>query len=281
MIGYIQIKKGQKKCCKGYYDLIKRRSIPCRLYEDLTKSEYSQCKNCEINSGFKLCLGCNGSMCKARNNIAKQFCNQEHYVYLAYFANDKFKVGTTASYRKYERLLEQGAIYSIFLAKTSNGKIARKIETEISKLGISSKVNMSYKINNIIIDKESEEIEKALINEYKRILIKLDKSITPYIIDPQYNDFGKVNSVLKRLLSENIEQMSIFSDIKENSYISYNKITSPEEIEGKIIATIGNLILIEKNQEYSLINMKYLEGWEVYFKIKGCDICNKLGLKSF
>ena len=116
MVGYIKIKKGQKKCCKGYYDLIKRRSIPCRLYEDLTKSEYSQCKNCELNSGFKLCLGCNGSMCKTRNNIAKQFCNQEHYVYLAYFANDKFKVGTTASYRKYERLLEQGAIYSIFLA---------------------------------------------------------------------------------------------------------------------------------------------------------------------
>ena len=72
VIGDIQIKKCQKKCCKGYYDLIKRRSIPCRLYEDLTKSEYSQCKNCEINSGFNLCLGCNGSMCKARNNITKE-----------------------------------------------------------------------------------------------------------------------------------------------------------------------------------------------------------------
>ena len=47
-------------------------------------------------------------------------------MYLAYFANDKLKVGTAASYRRYERLLEQGALYSIFLAKVPNGRLARK-----------------------------------------------------------------------------------------------------------------------------------------------------------
>ena len=127
--GKIEIEKVEKRYCIGYYDLLNRKNIPCESYEELTGSEYTQCKQCKIKSGFSLCLGCNGSVCKTNSDKAKQFCNQEHYVYLAYFPNDKLKVGTAVYYRRYERLLEQGAIYSIFLAKTKNGKLARKLET--------------------------------------------------------------------------------------------------------------------------------------------------------
>ena len=69
-------------------------------------------------------------------------------MYLAYFSNDKLKVGTASSYRRYERLLEQGALYSIFLAKVPNGRLARRIESEVSRLGVTTRVNASYKIKN-------------------------------------------------------------------------------------------------------------------------------------
>lgn len=120
--GNIEIRKTIEKRCKGYYDLIKKEIVPCRTYENMTNSQFCQCKECQTKSGFELCLGCNGSICRTNNDAAKKFCNEEHYVYLAYFANDKFKVGTAASYRRYERLLEQGALYSIFLAQTPNGR---------------------------------------------------------------------------------------------------------------------------------------------------------------
>ena len=129
--GKIEMEKAEKRYCIGYYDLLNRKNIPCTFYEELTGSEYTQCKQCMIKSGFSSCLGCNGSVCKTNSDKAKKFCNQEHYVYLAYFSNDKLKVGTAVYYRKYERLLEQGAIYSIFLAKTKNGKLERRLETEI------------------------------------------------------------------------------------------------------------------------------------------------------
>lgn len=175
VVGNIKIKKTMEKHCKGYYDLLKRETVPCQSFTDLTESEYCQCKACQTKSGFDLCLGYNGSICRTNSDTARKFCNEEHHVYLAYFANDKLKVGTAASYRKYERLLEQGAVYSIFLAQTPNGRIARQLESRISNLGIASRANSSYKMNNFIIDREQEEIDKMLMKEYEFILQKIDE----------------------------------------------------------------------------------------------------------
>ena len=46
----------------------------------------------------------------------------------------KLKVGTASEIKKYERLLEQGALFSILIAKTPTGKIARVIEKKNYRL---------------------------------------------------------------------------------------------------------------------------------------------------
>ena len=263
VFGTIKIKKGKRKYCRGYYDLLKRENIPCSSYEDLTDSVYSQCKQCQIKSGFDLCLRCNGSDCNSSSEKARKFCGQEHYVYIAYFANDKLKVGVTAGYRKYERLLEQGAIYSIFVAKTPNGKIARQVENYISSLGIVQKVSVSYKINNILSYKDAKEIKKLLINEYRMVKDKIDKVYEGYLINPEYNNFEKMLNGVKEKFSNSVEQLNLFGESEIQEYITYEKEVDPENVVGENMATIGSILLLKKGDKYIAVNMKKLEGWEV------------------
>lgn len=266
VVGNIEIKKTMEKRCKGYYDLIKKQIVPCQSFIDLTGSEYCQCRECQAKSGFDLCLGCNGSVCKTNSDVARKFCYEGHHVYLAYFANDKLKVGTAASYRKYERLLEQGALYSIFLAQAPNGRIARQLESRISDLGIASKVNSAYKMNNFIIDREQEEIEKMLMDEYKSIIQRVDDKCKKYFIKPKYNNFTNISDKVRRNLLEESRQLTLFGGMDEPEHKQYEKVSKPEGVSGEIKAAVGSLILLKKDNKYSVVNMKSLEGWLVDFK---------------
>lgn len=264
--GIIEVKKTMEKYCKGYYDLIKKKILPCQSFTNLTDSGYSQCKECQEKSGFDLCLGCNGSTCKTNSGKARNFCHEGHHVYLAYFANDKLKVGTAASYRRYERILEQGALYSIFLAQTPNGRMARQIESQISKLGIASRVNFSYKMNNFIIDREQEEIDRMLMQKYESILRSIDERYKKYFIKPEYNNFTNISNKVRQNLLEESRQLNLFGGMDAPVHKEYERISKPEYISGEIQATVGSLILLKSGVRYSVVNMKSLEGWLVDFK---------------
>lgn len=266
--GNIEIRKTAEKRCKGYYDLVKKEIVPCRTYTDMTSSQYCQCRECQTKSGFDLCLGCNGSICRTNSDAARKFCNEEHYVYLAYFANDKFKVGTAAGYRKYERLLEQGALYSIFLAQAPNGRIARQIESSISDLGIVSRVNSTYKMNNFVIDREQEEIDRMLLKEYEYILNQIDATSKKFLIRPQYNNFTNISEKVRQSLIEESIQLDLFGGFGEPEHKAYEKIAKPEIVFGEIKAVVGSLMLMQNNGIYSVVNMKNLEGWLVDFRRK-------------
>ncbi len=215
-----------------------------------------------------MCLGCTGDNCRTDSDKAKKFCKEEHFVYLAYFANDKLKVGTAANYRRYERLLEQGALYSIFLAKVPNGRLARKIESEISRLGVVTRVNSSYKINNFVIDRSQEEIDRILLSEYKTILEKISSESKKFFIKPEYNNFTNISDRIRNNLIEESRQLDLFGGMDEPEHKEYEKILRPEKIDGTIKAVVGSLILLEKNNKYSVVNMKSLEGWVVNYRRK-------------
>ena len=187
-------------------------------------------------------------------------------MYLAYFANDKLKVGTAASYRRYERLLEQGALYSIFLAKVPNGRLARRIESEVSRLGVTTRVNASYKINNFVIDKTQEEIEQMLMDEYQTILEKISEQCREYLIKPEYNNFTNISDKVRSNLLEESRQLNLFGGMDEPEHKEYDRVPKPENVDGDIKAVVGNLMLIKKKNKYSVVNMKNLEGWIVDFK---------------
>ena len=122
------IRRLDKNICIGTINPYTNEYVSC---DNFVEENQKQCSKCKYMFDFYKCVRCHGQKCYAENSNVLKYCNMPHYVYLAYFPNNKIKVGTASETKKYIRLLEQGALYSIFIAKTPNGKIARQIEKNI------------------------------------------------------------------------------------------------------------------------------------------------------
>jgi hypothetical protein len=265
LVGYVNINKGEKKYCKGYYDLLARSFKPCPNYPVVMDNKYSQCKKCDSLSGFSQCLGCNGYSCNSFNETAKIFCNQEHCVYLAYFEKGIIKVGTAVWYRRFERLLEQGALYSFFIARTPDGRIARKIEYDIGQRGIVSRVSEAKKNKNIIITEEKNNIHKLLIDTYHNLLSSLNQNMLHYFIKPAptINNYLYLSNKIKEHFIDNTYQMTLFDFPAEVQYKVVDTIVNPQIIQGEVLSVIGNIVTLFNNEITSVVSTKKMYGWEV------------------
>ena len=52
----------------------------------------------------------------------------------------------------------------------------------------------------------------------------------------------------------------------ESEHKEYDKVPKPENVDGDIKAVVGSLMLLKKDNKYSVVNMKNLEGWIVDFR---------------
>ena len=82
---------------------------------------------------------------------------------------------------------------------------------------------------------------------------------------------------MRQNLLEESRQLTLFGGMDEPEHKAYEKVSKPEGVSGEIKATVGSLILLKKDNKYSVVNMKNLEGWIVDFKkreigerINGC-----------
>jgi hypothetical protein len=91
-------------------------------------------------------------------------CEEEHAVYLAAFAPDRFKVGVTRSWRLHTRLREQGADRAAHLRTVSDGRIARRIEAGIAE-SIPDRIPTAWKVRGLHRDVDGAAWE-ALLAEY-------------------------------------------------------------------------------------------------------------------
>ena len=206
--GNIYIKKEEKRC-GGYYDLERHCYMPCAKLNKVDEKA-SQCDECREKSVFYYCLGCHGMNCRADNDKALNFCRQEHAVYLALFG-DRIKVGTAAFYRKDARLLEQGGLAYMFIAKAPTGKLARLIEYMVSKEGMTLQVLSSYKIKNLVFLESKEDAYNKLMDTYLMLKNNLDDSLIKYFIKPEFHYNEKVIDVNNNLFVESV-QGSLFSN---------------------------------------------------------------------
>lgn len=262
----MRIKKTTKKYCKGHFNLEKMQEFTCEKKTDLTESNYIVCKECNKLTGFNLCLYCKGDKCLSKSKNAVEFCRKKHVVYLAYFSGDRLKVGTAVYERRFERLLEQGALYSIFIA-IADGRTVRAIEASVANLGISDRVSNKYKIKYIIIEKSSGEIKDILISKLDDIKPNISLRFKNFLVDPEFNNFGFIFDKVASLLESKTAQLTFqFFEENENNKMTDLVYTIPNEIniiEGIILASIGSIILIKRDGNVYAVDLKKLTGWLV------------------
>lgn len=264
----INMTKTKNRKCNGYYDLLERKYKVCPNYFDEISNEIKQCSTCHKLSGFYNCLGCDGSLCRADNEIAQKFCNQKHIVYIALFGDYKLKVGIAAEYRKFSRILEQGAIVSMFIAETPNGKIARFLEHLIAKRGYTLQVQINYKIKNLIIDKNRKEIESFLLEQYYIIKNEIPSTLRKYLIYPKINYCEKINEINKKIFKPKNSQISIFKDQREERTYNIDYNLQVDKICGKILNIVGTILIVKtSNNQIIAYDTKCFEGFIVNLDI--------------
>lgn len=251
-----------QKICVGTINPYTRGYISCN---NIVEDNNSQCNHCKYIFDFYKCVRCHGEDCFVKNKDVLKYCNTPHYVYLAYFPNEKIKVGTASEIRKYNRLLEQGAIFSIFIAKTPTGKIARQIEKNIIDNGIPGAVTTTYKMKNLIFDKDETIIRKELVEKYKGILKSFSDGNEKYLIEPEFNSFNDIKDKIdNNMLSSNI-QINLFDE--ENKHIKPYIIKKEfDKISGAYLFCVGKILAIENHEIIELIDTKKLEGYLFEFK---------------
>ncbi|MEF8779595.1 MAG: DUF2797 domain-containing protein [Haloferacaceae archaeon] len=82
---------------------------------------------CSQHDHTWVCARCTGTCLKDEMD-----CHEEHAIYLAAFAPDRFKVGVTRLWRLETRLREQGADRAAHVRTVKNGRIARELEAGIA-----------------------------------------------------------------------------------------------------------------------------------------------------
>ena len=256
------IERIDQKICIGTINPYTREYISCN---NIIEDSSSQCNHCKYTFDFYKCVRCHGEDCYVKNEDVLKYCNTPHYVYLAYFPNGKIKVGTASEIKKYNRLLEQGAIFSIFIAKTPTGKIARQIEKNIIDNGITGAVTTTYKMKNMVFTSEETLIRKELIEKYKDILKLFAGDNKKYLIEPEFNSFNEIKDKIdSNMLSSNI-QVNLFDE--ENKQIKPYIIKKEfNRIFGSYLFCVGKVLAVENNGTIELIDTKKMEGYLFEFK---------------
>lgn len=249
--GELELKRMDHKFCTGYYDHNLQEYMPCTSEADLTSSKEHTCSICEALTGFRACIVCRGDICRSKNQAAIERCKKDHALYLAYFP-DRVKVGVTRYSRRYERILEQGAIYSMFIGM-SNGKDIRRVETAISKLGITPQVTQTYKIKHLSTYPSASSAFAVLLETFEEIKQSLKEEFKVCLIEPEFNDFSEI---FKRAYD-------IQDDIMDYNEYTYDIDQSPHHIQGEIKAMFGSIAMIKCNDKLVAYNLKAMEGFIV------------------
>ena len=258
-----------KKICLGTINPYTRQYISCN---NLVDNSQVQCDKCKYMYDFYKCVKCHGDNCYAKNKDVLKYCNSPHYVYLAYFNGNKIKVGTASEIKKYERLLEQGALFSILIAKTPTGKIARVIEKIIIDYGISGLVTTNYKMKNIVFyPNDKVEVLKKLKDKYKEILKIVPNDYQKYLIEPEVNTYDDLESKINNAMLVKENQLSIFNSTMFSAR-EYNIKKDFNTIIGKYLFIIGKVLAIDNDGLIELIDIKKIEGY--LFEFKNIDLCN-------
>ena len=230
------------KQCVGYYNPLNGEYVGCT--NEIEENQI-QCNSCKYKYEFYKCVRCKGDKCIVKNEVSKKYCETPHYVYLAYFPNDKIKVGTASEPRKEVRLLEQGALDYIYIAHAPNGRIARAIESEIARMGVPTMVTTMYKMKNLLgYIKDKDCINIKLKDAYDFITNNISPLNRKFIINREHKHY---------------------TFIKNNIELQLGNI-SPEIIEVKDFPTVDILFVLGKiiginNDGIKLIDTKKLEGY--------------------
>jgi hypothetical protein len=90
----------------------------------------------------------------------RAYLMQQHWLYVATFANGASKVGTASNLRKWNRLAEQGAVVARYVARADDGKVVRVLEDMLTRdAGLPQQVRSAAKAAALVAPAPAVELD--------------------------------------------------------------------------------------------------------------------------
>ncbi|CAN7477579.1 DUF2797 domain-containing protein [Arthrobacter sp. LjRoot14] len=106
----------------------------------------------------------------------RAYLMQQHWLYVATFANGASKVGTASNLRKWNRLAEQGAVAARYIARTDDGRVVRILEDMLTRdAGLPQQVRSAAKAAALAAPAPAVELDalnRQLAGDARALLVR-------------------------------------------------------------------------------------------------------------
>lgn len=160
--------------CLGYSTVHgprQREQFPCAAHSPAERG--FQCGPCFARDDFRYLHDIHRSGMGPPGIQA--YIDQEHWLYVATFADGTCKVGTASDRSKFSRLAEQGAVAARYVAWARDGRIVRHLEDAVTRhLGLVQAVRSSSKFAALAHPLPAGEVDGINATEAARVRQMLD-----------------------------------------------------------------------------------------------------------
>lgn len=239
-----------QRYCLGYSQVLgptERNSFACPT--QTTAERGYQCGPCFARDDFRFMHDVHRSGVAPVGLAA--YLAQEHWLYVATFADGTTKVGTASHRSKWTRLAEQGAVVARYVAQASDGRVVRVLEDAVTRhAGLPQAVRSAAKIAGIA------------------------RALPPAALDATNAEHA---SAVRELLRQGVE-IDGFREVEEQweapdsweqALSARAPVYAPSlevgEHGGDIMAVLGQAALIELPEGLFLMDLSRLRGKRVEF----------------
>jgi hypothetical protein len=147
------------KSCLGHHRVhgpASRDHVLCHAKAPAVRG--SQCERCFVMDEFRLIHDFHRGGGVPQG--LRAYLMQQHWLYVATFADGASKVGTASNLRKWNRLAEQGAVVARYVARADDGRVVRILEDMLTRdAGLPQQVRSAAKAAALVAPAPGVELD--------------------------------------------------------------------------------------------------------------------------
>ncbi|NOJ61693.1 DUF2797 domain-containing protein [Arthrobacter sp. 260] len=198
-LGFRVISRFGERYCLGFHRVYgpdAREHTPCPRQD--TAARGYQCGPCFSRDDLRFMHDVHRSGVAPEGLLS--YLAQNHWLYVATFADGASKVGTAANLRKWHRLAEQGAVVARYVAAADDGQIVRVLEDAVTRaVGLAQAVRSAAKTAALALPLDGATLDRinAESAESVRALLRDGMEISGFrVVDEQWEPPSSWSEVL-------------------------------------------------------------------------------------
>lgn len=237
----VQLLPGRQ--CTGYFDGERGHACPNRR----AVQRGASCEACQARDAFRPCMTCDGTRCPRLSASMRRYCRQDHHLYLASFGDATLKVGTASHPRRDLRVIEQGPLAAVRVAR-AEGPIIKQMERVLSQ-GVFTETMRRQKKTALLSASMTPEVAEAQVLEAAgRLREELPTWMHAYLHAPELVE-QPAFAAASRALS--VQPMQLADDVV---------------LEGTVVGAVGHVVFLDDGDGTFALDLGALKGrlleWE-------------------